>query len=107
MSGCIRADGGYDFYVASYGQWVFTFSAGYLSDGGTWLYYQGQYYYNSVSNGYDAGLYPSSATIGAPTWGGLTDNVLVNQILIDSNDAIIENILAPNCIEVVGDVCYY
>lgn len=103
LSGCIRADGGYDFYLASYGQWVYTFSAGTMSDGTTWLYYQGLYYYDSVDNG----MYPTSATIGAPSWSGMTGNILIDQIMLDSNNAIIDTILAPNCIEVVGDTCYY
>jgi hypothetical protein len=104
---CPRSDGGYDFYFAGYGEWVYSFCAGFLNTGGVWLYYDGLYYYNTVSNGYVDGIYPTTATIGGATWSGLTDNVLINQIMIDSNNAIIDNILAPNCIEVVGNTCYY
>lgn len=102
MAGCARTDGGYDFYVASYGQWVYSFSSGYLSDGTSWLYYQGQYYYDAPDS-----YYPTSITIGAPSYTGMTGNIVIDQILIDSNNAIIDNILAPDCIEVVGDTCYY
>jgi hypothetical protein len=103
LAGCVRSDGGYDVYLASYGQWVYTFSVGYLSDGSTWLYYQGQYYSDSPANG----LYQSSMTIGAPSWSGLTGNILIDQILIDANNAMIDNILSPTCLETVGGVCYY
>src|SRR4029450_12144324 len=44
-SACPRTDGGFDWYLPSYGQWVFTFSTGWNSDGSVWLYYQGQYYF--------------------------------------------------------------
>jgi hypothetical protein len=86
-------------------------SAGWTGDGGVWLYYQGWYYVMAPSYGYasadPSGLYPTTATIGKPTWDALTSNVLVNQILLDSNNRMIDTVLSPTCIEVVGNVCYY
>lgn len=105
MGGCPRADGGFDFYVDNgFGQWTFSFSSGYLADGTVWTYYGGQYYYSTPST--TAGHYPDSMIIGGGGYSGMTGNVVVDQILIDSNNAIIDNILAPNCVEVVGGVCY-
>lgn len=108
LAGCLRADGyGVDGYYNSGGQWVYLFSAGSLSDGGTWLYYQGTYYYNTVSNGYVDGLYPTSATIGAPTWEGLTDNPVANSFVIAASTGSAGVWTAPDCIYVVGGICYY
>jgi hypothetical protein len=109
-SGCMRGDGGFDFYYASYGSWVYSFTTVPSFEGGLWVYVGGTWYYDSPSYGsygLPGGLYPTSTTIGGASWDGLTGNVLVDQLMINSNNAIIDNILAPYCIETIGNVCYY
>ena len=106
-SACPRTDGGFNFYTGSEGQWVYSYSAGFLSDGGVWLYYQGQYYYNTVSNGYVDGIYPTTSTIGGTTDGGRTYfDVVANQFNIDLIVGSNNTTLRPNC-RWEGDICYY
>ena len=81
LGACPRLDGGFNYYAPSAGQWAYVGSFGYLSDGGTWVYYQGIYYYDTVS-GYVNGVYPTVATGGNMTWEGLTNNPVANQFFI-------------------------
>jgi hypothetical protein len=107
LAGCSRADGGVDIYYASGGQWVYLSSSGYLSDGGTWFYYQGIYYYNTVSNGYVNGIYPTSYTSGGTTYEGLTNNPVANQFFIDASTGSGSVWTAPSCVYNLRGICYY
>lgn len=99
---CPQSDGSYSFYFSGYGEWVYSFSAGYLADGSAWLYYNGQYYFDSPSYGA-----PTYAVIGGSTWDTITGNPVIDQIVINSNNRMIDTWLEPNCIEIVGNTCYY
>lgn len=108
VQACPRTDGGVDFGVdGGNGQWAYVLTVWTYTDGSVWVYYDGIYYAGGLPTSTSSGTYGSTAVIGAPSWSGLTDNVMVNQILIDSNNRMIDNILAPSCIEIVGNVCYY
>jgi len=82
LAGCPGSHGGVDAYYWGGTQWVYLFSSGPLSDGGTWFYYQGITYYDTVSNTFVNGIYPTQATLGAATWEGLTNNAVANQFFI-------------------------
>ena len=114
---CPRTDSGFNYYIGSQGQWVYTLSAGFLSDGGTWLYYQGQYYYDTVSNGHVNGIYPTTSTLGGATHDGLTNGgdtlgdpamfAVANQFNVDLITNSDNTHMAPTCIVIDGDICYY
>lgn len=107
LAGCLRADGyGVDAYYKNGGQWVYLFSAGPLSDGGSWLYYQGIYYYDTVGNSYANNIYPTTATVGAPTWEGLTNNPVANSFIL-SMQAGAGVWTAPDCIYNLTGICVY
>jgi hypothetical protein len=107
MAGCPRADGGFDFYVGDgYGGWAHWFSTGYLADGTFWTYYGGQFYYGHGTSISSSDFGTTDIVIGGYGGGGLTTNVAANDILIATNDVVIGNILAPNCVEIVAGVCY-
>ena len=90
---CPRTDGGFDFSVdGGSGQWVYVYSAGFMSDGGVWLYYQGQYYYY-----YDTASDTEVAAAiigGASTVGGATPSDL-GSLIFQSLNAGIHN---PNAL---------
>lgn len=91
VSACSRADGGVDFWKNINGQWRWTVSAIQNNDGSTWLYAAG-------SGGWV--LYPAASSTSVGGADGLSQNVLVNQILVDgiyNNNQIILNGGIRNC----------
>lgn len=104
IAACPSQIGGLDIYVPNTGQWSYILTMGSLSDGGTWTYYDGVYYYDTAT-GYIDGVYQTEFTVGGTNYD-LTSNVVANQFLIDarlgSNDAT----LAQYCYEIYMDICY-
>ena len=108
LAGCLRADGyGVDGYYWSGTQWDFLFSAGNLSDGGTWLYYQGIYYYDMVGIGYVNGIYPTSYVSGGTVYQGIGDNPVANSFFLSMQTGSSGVWTAPDCIYTLGGICYY
>jgi hypothetical protein len=105
-SGCARTDGGFDFYVANYGQWSYFFTTIPDTAGGVYTYYEGVWYYTPpASSAFDT-WYPDMSVIGGWTWGNSSGKQIANAITSDSNTRVIDNVLSPNCAEEYAGVCY-
>lgn len=58
----------------------------------------GTYLYSQSTDNY--------GRLGGLSTSSLTGNLVVDQILINHNNALIDTIFAPNCVETIGNICY-
>jgi hypothetical protein len=98
---CPRTDGNLYFYsLDQNGRWLHVATVGYASDGSLSIWYLGLEHDT---------LYPSSMTIGAPSYSFLTGNPVIDQVLIGYLSGTNSNTLKPECLYVAhnGNTCYY
>ena len=97
-SACPRSDGAFDFYLPDSGQWVYAFS-------GTVDQYGCAVVWNNAGS-VNSSCFQDWVDSASGSGNILTGNPVIDSILIDTNNEIVDTWLEPNCVEVVGDVCY-